>query len=354
MSPGKEIPGYSGYVPKKGPGNVYGKNFRRSNEAALDAEARAANGSPGAGTEDPWDARRPRYREHMGEIPSHIDHVPRKTLYSVASERTLVQGDTASVNYPKGRQATGEIGSHINHVPRKCRSLRNLRDFAADDCAPAQPPPLKEADSMSEGRRSMSPGRTAIPGYAGYVPKVAARNVYGMRYRAATENAARLDEAADDRQSVRSGSTCEVPERHVGIPGYAGYIPKKGPANVLGATFRAANERAARGADPVNEAVTETARLQEGSSVWEPWNTTDSVVPKRKLSETGARTDNSNPRPAAGMIVEEDIDGAARGNDGQEGWQEGDELALLQPLPAERRRSPRPSGERPSARAAWR
>lgn len=316
------IPGYSGHVPKKT--NVYGTSFRQANEIAFKSEEFANGDKP---TEPVSLRDYPRGRESAGEIPSNIHHVPRKALSTTRSEVVL--------GYPKGRSAVGEIPSHINHVPRKCRSLRNLRCFAAEDSPPAQAPPEAENQRPS---RSPSPGRESIPGYSGYIPKVGPRNVFGVRCRVANEIAASetapVDTAA--QESARSCSTLNSPgasECDRTIPGYAGYIPKKGPSNIMGATYRAANERAARGIDPVKEAATETTRLQDGGSVWEPWST--------KRPQRSERARSPRALVPAGMIIGD--------------VPEPREDAMLQAIPSDEpmpRRSPQ-SSPRP-AKPAWR
>jgi len=192
----------------------------------------------------------PRGRESSGEIPGHIDHVPRKGPANLSS--TNLSG------YPKGRSATGEIPSDISQVPRKCRSpILQTR--------PVRSPAPTSRDRL----RSPGPPGSTMPGYAGYVPKVGPRNILGLTFKAAADAVAeRSADAPPDTDRTGSTTTRTLPEGRVGIPGYAGYIPKKGPTNVIGATYRAGADRAARGLDPVNEAVTENRRLEEGASLW--------------------------------------------------------------------------------------
>jgi hypothetical protein len=286
MSPGKEIPGYAGYIPKKGPGNLFGKSFGATNEI-VEKSQEATNGAAPAAPPAPSAPEQkgfPRGRESAGEIPSHIDHVPRKGPVNVSSGST--QG------YPKGRPATGEIPSHISHVPRKTRK--------------GQSPPPDSSSGPRLPARSMSPVGCSIPGYGGYVPKVGPRNICGLSYKAANESAANTADAAREavNESAWSGSSVNslgrsMSERRVGIPGYAGYIPKKGPANIMGSTYRAGVERAARGSDPVNEAKTETARLQEGASLWEAWSA-EPAKPSRSAPNGVSKSTDSKP---AGMII---------------------------------------------------
>lgn len=339
-SPGRNrelIPGYSGHVPKKGPENIFGTTYRQSNErAALVQDVTNGDVPPAAPAAS--EARDyPRGREHSGEIPSHIDHVPRKgpSVSGADAQRNLT--------YPKGRSVIGEIPSHIDHVPRKVRSLRNQQNFPGDH----ETPP-----AVGDGRRperSLSPRHT-IPGYAGYVPKVGPRNVFGLRYKAANEEANMTGEANGTvGESARSnGSTISrsMSETRFGVPGYTGYIPKKGPGNILGATHRAGVERALRGSDPVKEALTETSRLQEGASVWEAW----SFAPPdgRKASEDVPDTpqlqakasQKSSSRLPAGIIVGGEC-------------HESPESAMLQSLAADLDGPPPLSLPRSSPRPAW-
>lgn len=196
----------------------------------------------------------PRGRESVGEIPGHIDHVPRKGPANLSTGNLL--------GYPKGRPSTGEIPSDISQVPRKCRSP--MGRIASG----RSPPPTSREELRSPG----PPGST-IPGYAGYVPKVGPRNILGLTFGAAnaSANAAEAPSKAvpDTDRTGSSATTRTKPEHRVGIPGYAGYIPKKAPRNVIGSTYQAGVERAGRGSETVKEAVTETGRLQEGVSLWE-------------------------------------------------------------------------------------
>lgn len=367
MPPGCEIPGYSGHVPRKV--EHFGINFKMANEAGraahskaqslqvpsgppeTEAEAPSGPGSASQGSraparslspgreshpDSPYRKTRafPSGRESTGEIPSHIEHVPRKALSGVSSEKELPKG------YPKGRTATGEIPSHINHVPRKCRSLRNLQCFSPDDAAPAQPQPPPAPVGVEEKRPEQS--KSPIPGYGGYVPKVGPRNVFGLRYKAANDRAANGDApAAVPDESARSSSTIECRQ---GIPGYSGYIPKKGPANIMGATYRTAAERAARGCDPVNEATTEAARLQGGYTAWESWAFSPPQIydqldtSARSGDGVRARSPSTSCAPA-GMIVGDPRSVDAEGHVGS--------LLGAGPLPAE------PTA-RPELRPAWR
>lgn len=211
----------------------------------------------------------PRGRESNGEIPGHIDHVPRKGPASLFSGNLL--------GYPKGRPSTGEIPSDISQVPRKCRSPTAKTRLARS------PPPTSRA-------RSPGPPGSTIPGYAGYVPKVGPRNILGLTFKAANESANAADAPSEaPPETDRTGScatTRTMPEGRVGIPGYAGYIPRKGPTNVFGATYRAGADRAAKGLDPVKEAMTETRRLEESASLWETNKPAGMIVSSTVGAET--------------------------------------------------------------------
>mmetsp|Transcript_81031 Transcript_81031/g.127619 ORF Transcript_81031/g.127619 Transcript_81031/m.127619 type:complete len:467 (-) Transcript_81031:8-1408(-) len=307
LSPGYTMPGYTGHVPKVAAQNIIGSTFRRANERAAFGDSVAVErqtrrcgspkGSPMRG--DIADVPRkkrigvtdhikslsdmngqppiqrsvscklfdgfgfPYGREKDGEIPSFIDHVPRKAAASMKSEEGF--------GCPFGREVTAEIPSYIEHVPRKSRKGRpeylQAQWDSINQPRPREEPSRDEPDAAkSPAARSASPrmDRQAIPGYSGHVRKVAAENVFGVSFKIA--GACADGEGTDDVKYEHPwlGSP-NVHARSHGrsIPGYSGYIPKKGPDGVLGATFKSANERAADGFDPVLEAKSEATRLQE-------------------------------------------------------------------------------------------
>lgn len=218
LSPRGMISGYSGHVPRKE--NVFGLNFHQANDAAEKTRPLtipACDPTPSAPASDPVDEPRGslRGRERSGEIPSHIDHVPRKGAASASSP-----GDGGS---PEGRPTTGEIPSHISHVPRKGR----LQGSPSDAASPTQSPELP--------CRSLSPG-AYIPGYSGHVPRVGPRNIIGLSFVAANHRAA-ADEAsksasAEAERSTSVSSPARQRERRIGIPGYTGYRPKMAGENI--------------------------------------------------------------------------------------------------------------------------
>jgi len=229
LSRGRDIPGYSGYVPRKGPGNVYGVSYRAANEKALGPDMTKEAVGPGG------QAVRSSRSLSSGEvIPGYQGYVPKVGPRNIfgstvrkASERaaakvydsepvldqpvnagevtnTWSQGLRGSSSLSRRglspeRRITGEIPSHIDHAPKKNRG----------------------GEPVDDSRQTPTRGRNRLS------------------------------------KTARDGSPSPSP-----IPGYAGYIPRKGPCNVLGATFAAANERAAAGADPVAAALTETSLLQ--------------------------------------------------------------------------------------------
>merc|ERR1719201_848549 len=112
------------------------------------------------------------------------------------------------------------------------------------------------AARSSEARsRSSSPQRVRSlsagvpPGYAGHVPRRDSSNFYGKGFKAANKEAAiesALDVAAAWAGSLRTDTSRT---RDEAIPGYAGYVPRKGPQNIHGTSFRSANAQAASDAN---------------------------------------------------------------------------------------------------------
>jgi hypothetical protein len=298
------MPGYTGYVPKVSAQNIIGSTFRRANERATfgecaDGERHARRSGSPKGSQSRGDidgvprkkhigctdhiseirkaplqrsvscnlfdgVGLPYGRESLGEIPSYIDHVPRRAGANLKSEEGF--------GCPLGREVTAEIPSYIEHVPRKNRKGRPEYMHAQWDSI-NQPGPRgeqtrEEADAKpsTSKARSASPrlDRQAIPGYAGHVRKVVADNVFGVSFKTAGE-CADGDEDTDLKREHPWLTSPNANARSAGksIPGYAGYIPRKGPDGVLGATFKAANDRASEGFDPVTEAPTEATRLQD-------------------------------------------------------------------------------------------
>lgn len=132
--------------------------------------------------------------------------------------------------------------------------------------------------------------------------KVVAENVFGVSFGTAGE-CADGDEPADFKKEHPWLTSPPAHTRTAGraIPGYSGYIPRKAPEGVCGATFKAANDRATDGFDPVTEARSETTRLQDcpskdripvvGSLRGPPGR------PTRQITGAGKKPD-SNGRPA--------------------------------------------------------
>jgi len=297
LSPGREIPGYSGHIPRKA--NVYGTTFKMANDRAAvrpsnDSDAagptsrRSTQPQQGSGQDDSApmyspvlgqrsfsaDTRRPAPlgREASGEIPSHIDHVPRKGSRGGNNKDTsLTSSRSENRPAPLGRESIGMIPSHIDHVPRKRRTV---------EVTTSSPPSMKS--------RSLSPEFDRIPGYTGHVPRKEPENIFGATFRAANDQAAEGPDASPTSPHRILPQNDRLSPSDT-IPGYGGYIAKKGPGNVFGATFRASNERAAgTSADPVASSRTESHRFMQ-----EPLHaTTRSVSPYRtpNRSASGFRT----------------------------------------------------------------
>lgn len=208
-SPRSPIPGYSGYVPKKGPRNFYGASFRRANDEAnlegnLEEDRQSARSASSRGSRSP---RSP-----------------------IASPRSPAAGYV-----PKG-----------NHYARPDKTA----------------PPIPSSTSKRRDR--------GMPHYGGYIPRVDANNHFGRRHTYIADKVSETltrerDQQCDETSSMAPSESnrsirSNMSTGRAHIPGYTGYIPRKGPDNIIGASFAKVNERAALGVDPVGGAETEIMR----------------------------------------------------------------------------------------------
>lgn len=241
-STGAEVPGYSGYVPKKGPENVYGSSFRKANERAWSPTAKAAKKQAVA------------QRYGIG---------PGESLDETRSESFRSNCSSPSNRSQRDQRSRSSSPRTAGYVPKGtanfyCASGKGLT-------------PAKEARSPSPLQRD-----NRIPNYGGYIPKVSAENMYGMRHSVSVDRSSKSraeqkekqamaweDCTASDRSSMCSESMQNVSMPSPGntIPGYSGHVHRKGPGNVIGSTFRVGNDRSVAGADPVSESVTENSRV---------------------------------------------------------------------------------------------
>jgi hypothetical protein len=220
VSRGRDMPGYQGYVPRKKPqANLYGMRFKAANDLARDPPDMAREGPQTPGNQSPKQATK---RDFISGYQGYVPKVGPENIYGLgvreACKRAVVDVKDAPLNaatvnstwseslrdvspltkrgLSPDRRITGEIPSHLEHVPRKNRS--------------GVIPPTGKC---------MPSNRTAEDSFPGP------------------------------------------------MPGYTGYIPRKGPQSVVGASFSKVIDRAATGIDPVAQATTETTLLQSDGLV---------------------------------------------------------------------------------------
>lgn len=265
LSPDRQIPNYSGHLPGVQAENIYGMSFRSASEQAYtdrcspniaDTPDRAsldASQSPTSSRKD-W-AQIPGYTGHMPGVGSSNIHGSR---YRAAIDKASREGDMLSDVDGSVRAlfASTDPAVDSNRGDAQFHAGKNDRTNSVAEGMPVSPTtrsPRSNRSISPRPSRSLSQQRGVPPGYCGHVPMKDSGNVHGKTFGAANKEAAN-DSAHSVTDAWTGGLRCEPsqsPQRQrspspcAKIPGYRGYVPKKGPENIYGASFHVANERAA-------------------------------------------------------------------------------------------------------------
>mmetsp|Transcript_121242 Transcript_121242/g.377426 ORF Transcript_121242/g.377426 Transcript_121242/m.377426 type:complete len:204 (-) Transcript_121242:25-636(-) len=151
-------------------------------------------------------------------------------------EPPLASGRGSHNGRPRSSESRRSRGSSVpsTHLSRASRASR-----ADPHTSPSRTQRLGDDGSLPHAARLALSG---LPGYSGFVPGKAARNVYGSTFSVANER------ATQELDMSRSGLLPPRPGRAIGpapgssIPGYMGFVPGRYSDNVMGQT-------AARGAE---------------------------------------------------------------------------------------------------------
>lgn len=275
-SQGRDIPGYSGYVPQKRSGNVYGESYYKANRSAARIPV------VGESDRDPR-AESPQWTRSLSPraaISGYQGYVPKanaKIIYGSGHRSTR---ERAAVEANERRPSNeAEINAEWSQslrggVRRKrseCESFSGSGSACGESCS-GEPgsllhgPGAHDIPPASPQSKSRSYGAPASPQSRskGAEANSPAGRSYGLSYSfgaPASPSPSRCRTPQRDRNGDGGGADGES-RNFSQMPGYAGYVPKKGPENVMGTTFAKANQRAFSGIDPVAGATTESSFLQ--------------------------------------------------------------------------------------------
>jgi len=251
------IPGYAGHVPNTVPDNIFGVPHQLANELALDGGMVPRWDAPAPDTHTAHDKKPIAASRLDAKIPGYAGHVRGKGPEEVFG-MTFHKANQAAVqevdaNIGSGRKSPtrkqnekrkgAEIPGYAGHVPRKdadnifglsfCVANRFAEDALTEDghVASCKPPHLDSRD--------LSPVRNGcqVPGYAGHIPKKGPQNVFGATFHAANQQAGTSRDRDSDKNVCNQAAACRA------IPGYSGFTPGKFAENVCGKTFKSANHQ---------------------------------------------------------------------------------------------------------------
>eukprot|EP00930_Biecheleria_cincta_P088573 TRINITY_DN77822_c0_g1_i1.p1 TRINITY_DN77822_c0_g1~~TRINITY_DN77822_c0_g1_i1.p1 ORF type:complete len:393 (+),score=62.84 TRINITY_DN77822_c0_g1_i1:33-1181(+) len=230
---GHEVPGYTGYIPGKGPEMAnMGKRFAAAN----------ADGLLSARGERPVQDTAKVVRGVNKAIPGYSGHLPGKVEDSYAAGWTSANARAHAphelpIQTPRAEVRPGEGVVSGSQAPVKLSA--------------ALSPRVAEAKTQTP-RPGTTIAAVSVPGYSGHVPGT--EDIVGARF--AAKNAIAAVEFNDqDKAQRQAWRGKEAPgaehRKNIGaskgmaVPGYTGWVHGKRPeADVMGMRFRAANEAA--------------------------------------------------------------------------------------------------------------
>jgi len=203
---GIEIPGYAGYVPGKYAGNVHGVSFKLANEGASQGPGAAKNG--GLISVPQWSApavsRSPSRGPKRSPSPASNSRGP-----PGARLQSPVEGPTHLANSAGYKNSLGYLpkpgasrapmpipvaaGGHKvptmahEYAARDPMVTSHSADFPATRAVPRRTAGNCTPSSEGSGGRPARCARKAVPGYGGFVPGKFAENVLGKTFKVANQ-----------------------------------------------------------------------------------------------------------------------------------------------------------------------